>query len=80
MVRGRGIRKIKLNIVNCRRGRTLYNYSMKPYMWSSFHRGMWKQGASNVKYEEKPLRYSFLKEIFSEERLIYNCLTFEYTF
>lgn len=52
-VKGSGVKKIKINIVNCRRGRTLYNYSLRPYFWSSVSRGMWKQGGNNVKYEEK---------------------------
>lgn len=59
-VRGGNCKKVKLNIVNFRRSKTLYNMSLKPYFWSSFHRGVWKQGGSNVKYEQKSLRYKFL--------------------
>jgi hypothetical protein len=53
---------------------------MKPYYLSSVVKGVWKQGGSNVKYEQKPLRYEFLNQMFSEERLLFNCLSFEYEF
>lgn len=72
--------KIRLNIVNFRRSKTLYSANLRPYIWSSIKRGIWKQGGTKVKYEQKPLRYSFLKNMFSEERLLFNCLSFEYEF
>ena len=75
-VKGGDHKKIKINIVNFRRSKTLYSMSLKPYLYSSIKKGTWRQGGSKVKYEQKPLRYGFLSNTFSEERLLFNCLSF----
>ena len=57
-------KKIKLNIVNFKKFKTLYNRSMRPYIYSENlkqTKGIgWVQGGINVKYENKKLRYKFL--------------------
>jgi hypothetical protein len=64
-VKGGSQNKIKLNIVNFRRSKTLYSMSLKPYICSSKTEGSWRQGGLKVKYDQKPLRYLFLKNAFS---------------
>lgn len=80
-IRNNGNRKIKLNIVNFRKIRTLYPTSLKPFIHSSCTPSSgWKQGCSNVKFDKKQLRYAFLEDNFSPSALSYNCLSFEYEF
>lgn len=76
-----GNKKIKINIVNFRKYRTLYSQSLRPYLYSHANpKNGWKQGCSNIKYDQKILRYDFLTELFTAPTLTYNCLTFEYEF
>ena len=65
-VKGGSHKKIKLNIVNFRRSKSLYSMSLRPYVCSSRKKDSWRQGGLKVKYEQKPLRYQFLNRTFSE--------------
>ena len=80
-IKNTGKKKIKLNIVNFRKYKTLYNRDMKPYIFSEYQKQTNNrecfQGGENVKYERQKLRYKFLEnEDFSEEAITYNCLKF----
>jgi cytosolic carboxypeptidase protein 2/3 len=62
----KGFKKVKINIVNFRKYRTLYSQSLRPYVFSSANpKNGWKQGCINVKYDKKLLRYDFLADRFS---------------
>ena len=53
-VKNNGKHKIKLNIVNFRKFKTLYNRGMKPYLYSDHLKQKkdirWVQGGENVKF------------------------------
>ena len=53
-VRNNGKKRIKLNICNFRKHKTLLNRGMKPYIFSQYRnqtQGLgWKQGGSKVSY------------------------------
>lgn len=49
-VKGGAHKKVKLNIVNFRRSKTLYSMALKPYLYSSTKKGSWRQGGLKVKY------------------------------
>lgn len=67
-IKNTGKSKIKLNIINFRKLKSLYNRGMKPYVFSEHLKQTkeigWNQGAINVKYEKQKLRYNFLAENF----------------
>lgn len=64
-LKNNGMKKVKLNIVNFRKHRTLYNSGLRPYLLSSVRPLLgWKQSGLNVKYEIKQLRYLFLEDRF----------------
>ena len=54
LVKNNGKKKVKFNIVNFRKNKTLYNRDMKPYIFSEHQRQKnqkgWFQGGENVKY------------------------------
>lgn len=80
-VRSPHSKKVKFHIANFRKYRTLYSQTLRPYLLSSSSpKAGWRQGAENVKYETKQLRYQWLEESFSQQALTFNCLTFEYHF
>jgi hypothetical protein len=80
-VRSNGLKRIKINIVNFRKYRTLYSQSLRPYVYSSANTKIgWRQGCLNIKYDKKLLRYEFLSERFNSQAITYNCLSFEYEF
>ena len=64
-VKNNGRQKVKLNIVNFRKAKSLYNRGMKPYLYSEHLKQTkqmgWFQGGTNVKYEKQKLRYPFLE-------------------
>ena len=43
-VKNNGMKKIKLNIVNFRKFKTLYNRGMKPFIFSEYQNQVKKQG------------------------------------
>lgn len=65
-IRNNSHKKIKLNICNFRKEKTLFHRGMKPYVLSKFlkeTRGAdWAQGGINVKFERQRLRYALLEE------------------
>jgi len=79
-IKNNGKKKIKLNIVNLRKSKSLYNRSMKPYIYSEHLKQTkdisWHQGCQNVKYTREKLRYAFLADMFEEEVITFNCLKF----
>jgi hypothetical protein len=79
-IKNNGRKKVKLNIVNFRKFKTLLNRGLKPYIFSEHLKQAknlgWFQGGHHVKYEKQKLRYEFLDEEFSEESISYNCLKF----
>lgn len=80
-IKANGAKKVKINIVNFRKYRTLYSQSLRPYILSSAHpENGWRQGCKNIKYDQKVLRYDFLADLFSAHMITYNCLTFDYDF
>lgn len=83
-VKNFGKKKIRLNIVNFKKYKTLYSRDMRPYLYSENIKQTkgfdWHQGGENVKYEKKKLRYTFLEENYLEEAITYNCLSFDYVF
>ena len=73
--------KVRFHLANCRKYRTLYSQTMRPYLLSSNSPKLgWRQGADNVRYEARQLRYEWLEESFSAQALTFNCLSFEYRF
>lgn len=80
-VKSSNSKKVKFHIVNFRKHRTLYSQTLRPYLISSANpKQGWKQGADNVKYEAKQLRYECLEDYFTQQALTFNCLSFEYHF
>ena len=68
IVKNNGRKKVRFNIVNFKKYKSLYNRDMKPYIYSEHLKQTkqqeWHQGGQNVKYEKQKLRYEFLSEIF----------------
>lgn len=55
-VRNRGqLQKIRINIVNFKRRKTLYQRGMKPFV--RVGNGEWSQAGEDIQFEEKVLRY-----------------------
>jgi hypothetical protein len=57
-IKNLSLKKIKLNIVNFKRHKTLYQRGMKPYIKIN---GKWQQGGKNIIFRDIPLRYDFLE-------------------
>lgn len=80
-VRSSASKKVKFYIANFRKYRTLYSQTLRPYFLSSSSPKLgWRQGADNVRYETRQLRYEWLEDSFSQQALTFNCLSFEYHF
>lgn len=83
-VKNVGKKKVRLNIVNFKKYKTLYSRDMRPYIYSEVVKQItgagWHQGGEAVKYEKKKLRYQFLEENYLDETLTHNCLSFDYVF
>ena len=77
-------KRIKLNIVNFKKSKTMYTRGMKPYLYSNFLKQTtqvgWAQGGENVRFTKKMFAYEFLEEYFTDDQISYNCLSFEYEF
>lgn len=77
-----GKKKIKLNIINFKKCKTMYSRGMKPYVYShhlnQVNQSGWIQGGENVKFERKQLRYEFLQDYFTDEQLTFNSLSFTF--
>ena len=68
-------RKIKINIVNCRKGNNLFNRGHRPFIKNKKADNDWTQGGENIEYKPTKLKYfpiSFLS------RKKYFTLLFEY--
>lgn len=68
-VRNNGLKQIKLNLVNFRRKRTLYERGMKPFIRPQF--GEWRQAGENITFQDKTLRFEFLRDDFDEYELLF---------
>lgn len=77
-VKNISLQKIKINIVNLSRKKTLYERGMKPFIKAGDN--AWSQGGTNVAFKEIILRYEFLKDDYSELDLTFKELSFEYKF
>lgn len=59
-------KRIKINICNFRKEKTLYHRGMRPFICSKHlkdTRGVdWVQGGSNVKFDRQILRYAWLED------------------
>ena len=77
-VKNNGLKRIKLNLVNFRRKRTLYQRGMQPFIKPE--NGEWRQAGENITFKETILRYEFLRDDFDEYELTFKELSFEYEF
>lgn len=68
-VKNVSLQKIKINIVNFQRKRTLYQRGMKPFV--KVGDGEWAQGGLNISFKEMILRYEFLKDEFYESDITF---------
>ncbi|KAL4504058.1 hypothetical protein ABPG72_022688 [Tetrahymena utriculariae] len=77
--------RVKFNICNFSKNKSLYMRGMKPYIYSqkenSLFKSDWSQQGEKVTYQLKEFRYPFIKEYIDELKpKLYYQLSFEYVF